>query len=65
MNVSFTRLVIIGNQGVLLTQHLNANENYYRELKKLLKLRRIKNCSFTRIGKANDGGNIMVDDFQK
>ncbi len=64
MNIAFTRLVIIGRQGVLTTDKFNADENYYRELKNLLKIRRVKNSSFIRIGRENDGGYIMLDDFQ-
>lgn len=65
MNVEFTQLVIIGNQGILKTTALNANEKYYYELKNLLKIKRLKKSFFTRIGRAYDGGYIMIDDFQK
>ena len=64
MNVAYTRLVIVGNQGVVATDTFNADENYYRELKNLLKIKRVKNIPFVRVGKANDGGYIMLDAFQ-
>lgn len=64
MNVAYTRLVVVGNQGVVATDTFNADENYYRELKNLLKIKRVKNIPFVRVGKANDGGYIMLDAFQ-
>lgn len=65
MNVAITNFVIVGNQGTLNTLNLNVDENYYRELKSLLKIRRAKDCAFTRIGKPNDGGYIMLETFQR
>lgn len=63
--MAYTRLVMVGNRGVLINATFNADENYYRELKNLLKLKRVKNFPFVRVGKANDGGYIMLDAFQK
>ena len=65
MNVAYTHLVIVGKQGFLTTDTFNADENYYRELKNLLKIKRVKNFPLVRVGKANDGGYIMLDAFPK
>ena len=65
MNITYTRLVVVGNRGILTADKINADENYYRELKNLLKLKHVKNFPFVRVGKANDGGYIMLDAFQK
>ena len=55
MNIALTRLIRVGTRGILVTDKINSNKNYYLELKNLLKIRRAKNCSFTRLGKSNDG----------
>lgn len=39
------------------------NENYYYELKKKLKTRRVEGCDLVRCGRRGDGGYILVDDF--
>ena len=65
MNVSFIKTVYLGNLAFFVTDDFNANENYYRELKNLIKIRRVNKHSFIRIGKPNDGGYIMLDNFQK
>lgn len=65
MNVGFIRALGILNRCIFITDNFNANETYYRELKNLIKLKRIKNSTFARIGKSNDGGYIMLDAFPK
>lgn len=42
----------------------NFTESYYRELKKILKIKRVENIPFVRIGKNNDGGYAMIDNFE-
>lgn len=46
------------------TVKLNVNQEYYDGLRARLKIKQIINKNFVRIGKANDGGYIMVDNFQ-
>lgn len=43
--------------------NLNAYEEYYKELKRVLKIKHVKNFPFVRVGKANDGGYLMIDDL--
>ena len=43
----------------------NPNIGYYRELKKVLKIKRADNVELIRVGNAGDGGYIMADDFLK
>ena len=56
---------INGNQIALIPKEFsfNADENYYRKLKSVLTIKRAKDLPFVRVGKANDGGYIMVDKF--
>lgn len=42
---------------------LNVAEEYYKQLKKVLQIKRVKSFPFIRVGKANDGGYLMVDDL--
>lgn len=43
----------------------NFNEEYYRNLKQILNIKRVKDFPFVRVGKNNDGGYIMVDNFDE
>ena len=68
MEVFYTGFDIIGNGKVALNTKslsLNTNENYYQELKKVLKIRRVKDLPFVRIGKVNDGGYIMAGNLSQ
>ena len=67
MNIIFTELRRLNyNSCAIFSSSLNTTEEYYREMKNLLKLKRIKNKSFVRVGRAEcDGGYIMVDDFER
>ena len=42
---------------------INTDESYYRELKQVLKIKRVKDFPFVRVGKNFDGGYIMVDNL--
>ena len=68
MEVFYTGFDIIGNGKVALNTKslsLNTNESYYQELKKVLKIRRVKDLPFVRIGKVNDGGYIMAGNLSQ
>lgn len=41
----------------------NATLEYYEMLRSMLKIKRIVGKNFVRLGKANDGGYIMIDNF--
>ena len=58
---------IVGNKLLLMHQRLslNANEKFYCALKSVLKIRRVENIPFVRIGKVGDGGYIMIDNFSQ
>lgn len=44
---------------------LNVSVDYYRELKEILKIKKVLNYYFARVGnKGSDGGYIMVNDFR-
>ena len=42
---------------------VNANLEYYERLRALLKIKRVVGKNFVRVGKHNDGGYLMVDNF--
>ena len=56
---------IVGNKlfSTPIVLSMNSNERFYCELKNVLKIRRVENNSFIRIGRMGDGGYIMVDEF--
>lgn len=60
-NVDWSRQQIFLSMGSI---GVNVNKDYYRELKETLKIKRVKNFSFVRVGKDNDGGYIMADNFR-
>lgn len=57
--------IINGNQAVVNIKELsfNPDENFYRKLKSVLKIKRAKNLPFVRVGRVGDGGYIMIDSF--
>ena len=44
-------------------ENINFNPEYYELLRERLKIKRVVGENFIRLGKANDGGYIMVDNF--
>lgn len=42
---------------------LNTTQEFYERLRTLLKIKKIIGKNFVRLGKHNDGGYIMVDNF--
>lgn len=49
------------HEPLFLSFSLNASEDYYRELKRALRIKRIVDCNFIRVGNAYDGGYVMLD----
>ncbi|MBR2518328.1 MAG: FkbM family methyltransferase [Selenomonadaceae bacterium] len=43
---------------------INVNFEFYERLRSLLKIKRVVGKNFVRVGKHNDGGYIMVDNFK-
>lgn len=65
MNITFHKSGYINSTLIYVTEKLNMSVKYYELLRSLLKIKRIVGKNFVRIGKHNDGGYLMVDDFQK
>lgn len=63
MKVTFARTFYINNRPVHFAEHLNANLEYYELLKDRLKIKKIVDKNFVRLGSPNDGGYIMIDNF--
>ena len=49
------------NQPIFLSTPINTMETYYKELRNLLRIKKINDCDFIRMGNTNDGGYIMLD----
>ena len=60
-NILLKRLY--NNVHLVTTLERVTSPDYYRELHELLHIAKLKDCSLVRIGKDNDGGYIMPDDF--
>ena len=43
---------------------VNTTLEYYERLRSRLKIKKVVGKNFVRIGKANDGGYVMVDNFR-
>ena len=65
MNVQIVDHVILPIGVIITGNTYNLTEEYYRELKKNLRIKRVENFPFVRIGKDNDGGYMMIDNFNK
>lgn len=67
MNFVYKGTKLVGNRLFFapIVLSVNSNERFYCELKNVLKIRRVKNNSFIRIGRMGDGGYIMIDNFSK
>lgn len=67
MEIVHSGFQIVDDKLILTPQVLsvNTNENYYRELKKVLKINRAENISLVRGGARGDGGYVMADLFYR
>ena len=65
MEIVHSGFQIVDDKLILTPQVLsvNTNENYYRELKKVLKIHRAENISLIRGGALGDGGYVMANSF--
>jgi hypothetical protein len=65
MNINFKCGYYYGGRLIEVSADLNADKDYYIELKKLLKIKRLTDYPLIRIGEQNrDGGYIMANNFQ-
>ena len=63
MNAKVMAPIYLPNASFVFPQMYNFTEDYYRELKKILRIKRVKDFPFVRLGKQNDGGYLMVENF--
>ena len=64
MNVTVCKPVIISGKGFVFQNDYNFSLDYYKELKKVLRIKRVKNFPFVRLGRPTyDGGYLMADNF--
>ena len=64
MNVKMFKNYFINGEFVPVGEQLNANQKYYELLRERLKIKKVVGKNFVRLGKPNDGGYIMVDNFR-
>ena len=50
-------------QSPKLMLNINATPEYYEQLRKLLTIKKVVGKNFVRLGRENDGGYVMVDNF--
>lgn len=65
MNITFYKSVYVNSTLVNVLENLNITPEYYELLRSLLKIKKIVGKNFVRIGNHNDGGYLMIDNFQK
>ena len=63
MNITTFKTVFINNRPVPFLEQINTNVEYYERLRSALKIKKIIGKNFIRFGRANDGGYIMVNNF--
>ena len=64
MNISFYKSGFVDSKLVTVLERFNVTAEYYDLLRSLLKVKKIVGKNFIRVGKHNDGGYIMVDNFK-
>ena len=66
MNINYKWGFYVDNKLVLMEACLNTDFEYYKKIKELLKVYKLKDFSFVRIGGSHtDGHYLMVDSFKK
>ena len=66
MNITYKWGFYIGDKLVIIDARLNTNQDYYRELKSLLKVESLKDYVLKRVGgSAVDGHYLMIKNFKK
>lgn len=63
MNITTFKTVFINNRPVQFLEQINTNVEYYERLRSALKIKKVIGKNFIRFGRANDGGYIMVNNF--
>lgn len=66
MNINYKWGFYVNNQLVMLEAYLNTDFEYYKKIKSLLKVYKLQNSSFVRVGgSVTDGHYLMADNFKK
>lgn len=63
MNIATYRTIFIDNKPASILEKINVNLEYYKALRERLKIKKIVGKNFVRLGRPNDGGYIMVNNF--
>ncbi|MBQ6297375.1 MAG: FkbM family methyltransferase [Selenomonadaceae bacterium] len=63
MNIVTYKTVFFDGNPISFLEKINVNLEYYEALRERLKIKKIVDKNFVRLGKPNDGGYIMVDNF--
>ncbi len=65
MNVTVSNgIIYLPERALIVKKDYNFSFEYYKELKKVLRIKRVKGFPFVRLGRpTHDGGYTMVDDF--
>ena len=63
MKIEVRRTLFLNNILVSFQEEINVNPEYYKELRRRLKVKKIIGKNFIRLGRHHDGGYIMVDNF--
>ena len=64
LTAPFRSVIKQGNNPRIKESIYSINQNFYNELHKLLHIAKTENFDLVRIGRDNDGGYIMLDDFK-
>ncbi len=63
MNVQVESRYYVNNLPIQIDCNINVTEEYYQELRRVLRISRVIDGEFVRLGNDNDGGYIMLDHF--
>ena len=63
MKIGVFKNVFADGKFVPVGEELNVNQKYYELLRERLKIKKVVGKNFVRLGKPNDGGYVMVDNF--
>ena len=64
MDVTLGKFYYINGKYVPVGEQLNVNQKYYELLRERLKIKKVVGKNFVRLGRPNDGGYVMVDNFK-
>ena len=63
MNISICKACSVDGKTIYFLEKINATPGYYELLRDRLKIKKIVGKNFVRLGRAYDGGYVMVDNF--